>query len=187
MDTKTVLSDVWKWLALDGDFFCVAGNVRYWRVWQSWLKGKWEYKGFGVLQTGIHRFFAKGDIVQCLLDAEYESICILPVKSLDMKAELPDVRVECKEELLVSFWLIRAVKYSLDEETVWLRRRYTPQVRDRLACLLRRIETGIEIEQNGHDLLVLCLENGIGQEYLRRFIRNSMVNPQVVWHRIGGE
>ena len=79
-------------------------------------------------------------------------------------------------DLEAKFWLCRARRTS--DEVAPLKECFTPAVRRTLVTLLRRLEYGIEVEENAAALWQLYLEEGIFPEYLLDFAAQTIVHQR---------
>ena len=76
-----VLSQVRAKLAKGGVVVCSIPNVRYWRVWKSYVFGKdWKYEDNGVMDKTHLRFFTRRSIAGMFAGLNYE---VLQMKGLN--------------------------------------------------------------------------------------------------------
>jgi len=150
-------------------------NIRYWRVIQNLMEGHFYYL--------CSRIFARAEMNSLLAASFYKDVRLLPVRG----EEPPEGLIEGLEaagfenigdELQVERWLLQAAKST--PEIMELKRMYTPQLRARLAVLLRRLEYGIAHGIDGGDnlseLWELCGRELVFPAYLASFIREAVIH-----------
>ena len=171
------------WLKADGNLLGIFGNIRHWSVGEEWCSGHWRQKGDEqVLAVGIRQFFALPEIIALCQTAGFEHIEISQIfrpgsQEISSILQLNGL-VNENNDLDTEFWLIYAE--SMDAETVWLRKFYTPEIRKTLVRILRRIDADIDVEKNIACLWKICQEAQVNGEYLVRWIRNTMLLPEHV-------
>ncbi len=80
-------------------------------------------------------------------------------------------------------WLVAAYRSTF--ETAFLKRRYTKAVRQKMACLLRRVAYEVEREESCAAFWGLCEEESVKASYVAAFIENTMVDPPAVFSSLG--
>ena len=88
-----------------------------------------------------------------------------------------------------SAYLVKMGKYYLKEKTAWLRSSFSPELRNQIVILLRRIENDIDRSTNCRQLIELCERYRVSKEYLDVFICDTMLDParvrDILW-TVGG-
>lgn len=130
----------------------------------------------GKFPTHEQKFWAKWDVVKLLHDAFYKEIYFLPAEKID--ADVADwINFgfdNFSDDLQTKIWLVKACKSTA--EVIALKEIYSEKVRADLSKILRRIEFGIDVEENFSRLKKLCQREMIFDEYLFDFIK------QIVTH-----
>lgn len=144
-------------------------NVRHWSVLEDLREGHF----YAI----VRRLFALPEMETLLAASFYKEVDFLPVWR-----EAPQGVIERLEaagfgnrgrDLEAKFWLCAARRTS--DEVAPLKECFTPAVRRRLVTLLRRLEYGIEVEENAAALWQFCREEGIFPEYLLDFAAQTVV------------
>ena len=147
-------------------------NVRHWSVIEDLRDGHF----YAI----VRRLFALPEMETLLAASFYKEVSFLPVWR-----EAPQGLIERLEaagfenpgrDLEAKFWLCRARRTS--DEVAPLKECFTPAVRRTLVTLLRRLEYGIEVEENAAALWQLYLEEGIFPEYLLDFAAQTIVHQR---------
>lgn len=190
VDMPQLLVDALKqYLTPDGCMIAAFANIRYWRNWQELLAGHWRYDENGVRQTGIRHLFAQPEIVHLAQQARFADLCFDSCQSAAPKEFLHMLEVigarNEQDDLETEYWIMRASCQR--NQTLWLQKSFTPEIRQQLAYLLRRIETGIDIQANACAVWELCAAQQITAEYLLPFIQNAMLHPQLVLQRLASQ
>ena len=148
-------------------------NVRHWSVIEDLRDGHF----YAI----VRRLFARPEMETLLAASFYKEVSFLPVWR-----EAPQGVIERLEaagfenlgrDLEAKFWLCRARRTS--DEVAPLKECFTPTVRRTLVTLLRRLEYGIEVEENAAALWQLCREEGIFLEYLVDFAAQTIVHRRI--------
>lgn len=151
-------------------------NVRHWSVIEDLRDGHF----YAI----VRRLFARPEMETLLAASFYKEVSFLPVWR-----EAPQGVIERLEaagfenlgrDLEAKFWLCRARRTS--DEVAPLKECFTPTVRRTLVTLLRRLEYGIEVEENAAALWQLCREEGIFLEYLVDFAAQTIVHRKDLLH-----
>ena len=125
-------------------------NIRYWRVLENLMDGHFYHV--------CTRAFTRDEMTKLMAASFYKDVQFLPMEG----RRPPEGLVEKLEaggfqnmdnDLLAEAWLVRAAKST--PEIMELKRMYTPELRQRLAVLLRRLEYGIRLDAEGRDNLSL--------------------------------
>ena len=130
----------------------------------------------GQFPTHEQKFWAKWDVVKLLHDAFYKEIYFMPSGKIDAEVdEWVNFGFDnFSDDLLTKIWLVKACKCTAEVAT--LKEFFSEEVRADLSRLLRRIEYGIDAEENLSRLIELCQREMIFKDYLFDFI------AQVVTH-----
>lgn len=80
-------------------------------------------------------------------------------------------------------WLVAAYRSTF--ETAFLKRRYRKDVRQKMACLLRRVAYDVERDASCAAFWALCEEESVKVSYIAAFIENTMVDPPAVFSSLG--
>ena len=173
-------------LSARGILVAVIANIRYWKNWRELIEGHWRYMGEGVRKIGVRHCFSREELVDLLQKAGYKDFCFNACISRGPEELLQKLRtigaVDDQNDLETEFWIVRAT--PLQDFTLALRQSYTPELRQIMVCLLRRIETGIDIEENCHQFWKLCGTYEVTAEYLLPLIENTMLQPKMVLQRL---
>ena len=147
-------------------------NVRHWSVIED-LRG-------GHFYAIVRRLFARPEMETLLAASFYKEVSFLPVWREAPQGVIERLEVAEFEnsgrDLEAKFWLCRARRTS--DEVAPLKECFTPAVRRTLVTLLRRLEYGIEVEENAAALWQLCREEGIFLEYLVDFAAQTIVHQK---------
>lgn len=138
--------------------------------------GMLESLRIGQFPTHEQKFWAKWDVVKLLHDAFYKEIYFLPDGKIDANVDewLNFGFDNFSDDLLTKIWLVKACRSTA--EVAALKDFFSEDVRADLSRLIRRIEYGINVEENLSLLIKLCRREKIFEEYLFDFI------AQVVTH-----
>ena len=130
----------------------------------------------GKFPTHEQKFWAKWDVVKLFHDAFYKEIYFLPDEKINADVdEWTNFGFDnFSDDLRTKIWLVKACKSTA--EVIALKEVYTEKVRADLSQLLRRIEFGIDVEENFSRLKKLCQREMIFDEYLFDFME------QIVTH-----
>ena len=156
-------------------------NIRYWRVLENLMEGHFYHV--------CTRAFTRDEMTKLMAASFYKDVQFLPMEG----RRPPEGLVEKLEaggfqnmdnDLLAEAWLVRAAKST--PEIMELKRMYTPELRQRLAVLLRRLEYGIRLDAEGRDnlslLWQLCREHFIFPAYLASFVKETVVHTNsLLW------
>lgn len=152
-----------------GYFLTSFSNVRYWGVLEDLMEGH-----FYAL---VRRLFSRFEMEKLLAASFYKEVSFFPVLR-----EAPAGFIERLEaagfsngrpDMEAKFWLCRARRTA--DDVAPLKEFFTLPVRRRLVTLLRRLEYGIDVEENAAALWQLCREEGIFADYLMGFIAQTIV------------
>lgn len=187
IDNPHLLSkEMAKHLMDNGCLIAAFANIRHWRNCQELLTGHWRYDGTGVREEGVRHYFAQPEFVELLQSADYGDICFdacmdeAPAEFIQRLTTLG--AVNSQDDLSTAYWVVRASRKW--NPTLWLQQSFTPEIRQQLVYLLRRIETGIDVTRNCNSLWQLCENYSVTAEYLLPLIDNTMLYPQVVLSRL---
>ena len=145
-------------------------NIRYWRVLRELMDGHY----YAI----VHRRYAKPEFERLLYASFYKDIFFAPVRGFRGEEEIEQLVGAGFEnrlnDLNTEIWLVKAMRSASD--VAKLKAAYTPEVRKRLATLMRRIEYGIDTPQNIGTLWTLIDETGVAAEYVARFAASVVVH-----------
>jgi len=80
-------------------------------------------------------------------------------------------------------WLVAAYRSTF--ETAFLKRQYSKAVRQKMACLLRRVAYDVELKESCAAFWALCEEESVKASYVAAFIESTMVDPPAVFSKLG--
>ncbi len=147
-------------------------NIRYWRVLQELMDGHY----YAI----VRRRYAKPEFERLLYASFYKDVFFAPVRGCGGGEEVDGLVAAGFENRLddlgTEAWLVQAMRSSTG--VAWLKARYTPQDRKRLATLLRRIEYDIDVPENVGALWTLADGAGFTAEYLARFAAEVVIHGQ---------
>lgn len=189
---QDIASGLGLYLKPTGYLLMSFANIRYWRIIRQLMEGHFYHV--------CTRAFTYDEMTKLLAASFYKDAQFLPAEG----EKPPEGFVEKLEaagfrningDLLIRAWLVKAAKST--PEILELKRMYTPEVRRRLAVLLRRLEYGIaegpEGENNLAALWRLCRDNMVFPAYLASFIKEAVVHTNDLlwrlhdWHESGAE
>ena len=154
-----------------GYFLMSFTNIRYWRVLENLMDGHFYHI--------CSRVFAKSEMLSLMSASFYKDVNLLP----EWGSEPPEKVMERLElagfeniegDLLAKKWLLQAAKST--PEILELKRMYTPEIRSRLAKLLRRLEYGVAVSESRQALWELCQSEMIFPAYLASFIGETVMH-----------
>ncbi|MBR5914437.1 MAG: methyltransferase [Selenomonadaceae bacterium] len=130
----------------------------------------------GKFPTHEQKFWAKWDVVKLLHDAFYKEIYFMPEGKVDANVdEWVNFGFDnFSDDLLTKIWLVKACRSTA--EVAALKEFFSEDVRADLSRLIRRIEYGIDVDENLSRLIELCRREKIFEDYLSDFI------AQIVTH-----
>ena len=173
-DPYKVLSRLNQLLAYDGKFLTCYTNVRYHKVLENLRNGHFYAKG--------RHLYAKPEVVRLMSESLFKEVSFVPGRrdadEVDIKAaeEWRDFGFDdYSQDLITEIWLVSAERFKAS--TAALKSCFTPETRQQLVNILRRVEYGIDEEQNLDALWKLCTEQGIFPEYLADFM------AEVIFHK----
>lgn len=182
---QDIASGLGLYLKPTGYLLMSFANIRYWRIIRQLMEGHFYHV--------CTRAFTYDEMTKLLAASFYKDAQFLPAEG----AKPPEGFVEKLEaagfrniggDLLIRAWLVKAAKST--PEILELKRMYTPEVRRRLAVLLRRLEYGIaegpEGENNLAALWRLCRDNMVFPAYLASFIKEAVVHTNGLLWRLHG-
>lgn len=143
-------------------------NIRWWRIIND-LKD-------GHCYALAHRLFAREDFKTLLYASFYKEVAFIPEKNPGPASFLDSLEgagFEDREDMNTENWL--AMAHRSMQEVASLKARYTPEIRRRLVTLLRRIEYGIDLEENRAALKKLRDDEHIDEKYLKSFVEQAIV------------
>ena len=154
-----------------GYFLMSFTNIRYWRVLENLMEGHFYHI--------CSRVFAKSEMLNLMSASFYKDVNLLP----EWGSEPPEKVMERLElagfenigdDLLAKKWLLQAAKST--PEILELKRMYTPEIRSRLAKLLRRPEYGVAVRESRQALWELCQSEMIFPAYLASFMGETVMH-----------
>ena len=178
---QDIASGLGLYLKPTGYLLLSFANIRYWRVLENLMEGHFYHV--------CTRAFTRDEMTKLMAASFYKDVQFLPMEG----RRPPEGLVEKLEaggfqnmdnDLLAEAWLVRAAKST--PEIMELKRMYTPELRQRLAVLLRRLEYGIRLDAEGRDnlslLWQLCREHFIFPAYLASFVKETVVHTNsLLW------
>ena len=178
---QDIASGLGLYLKPTGYLLLSFANIRYWRVLENLMEGHFYHV--------CTRAFTRDEMTKLMAASFYKDVQFLPMEG----RRPPEGLVEKLEaggfqnmdnDLLAEAWLVQAAKST--PEIMELKRMYTPELRQRLAVLLRRLEYGIRLDAEGRDnlslLWQLCREHFIFPAYLASFVKETVVHTNsLLW------
>jgi SAM-dependent methyltransferase len=162
------------WLKQDGHLLTAVWNVRFWRVMRDLLRGHFssERRRFFSLSS-LQRLFFSTFYREVFYEAELEK------PSADfMEKMVAAGSVHAEEELAVSRWLVKASRST--KAMVFLKQQLTPELRQQLVYLVRRIAYDIEREESCAAFWRFYEEQQLTSVYALRFIESTAQEPERV-------
>ena len=145
-------------------------NIRYWRVLRELMNGHY----YAI----VRRRYAKPEFERLLYASFYKDIFFAPVRGSGSEKEVETFVAAGFENRLndldTEIWLVKAMRSSSD--VALLKAAYTPEVRKKLATLIRRVEYGIDLRENVGALWALIDQEGITAEYMVCFSSSVVVH-----------
>ncbi len=153
-------------------------NIRHWSV----LKRLMESHYYGV----VSRLYAKFEFENLLYASFYKEVRMMPLirkGSEELLQRLLDCGFEnIHDDLETEFWLVRAAR-SMPELSL-LKSMYTYEERKSLSWILRRVEYGIEPEENIERFWNLYKEMGLFPDYTAAFIHETITHREAFYRRL---
>lgn len=145
-------------------------NVRYWKTIEALKKGHFY--------SIVRHPFTTSEMETLLAASFYKSVAFSAVRG-KAPAGVIEGLVEAgfenvRHDLETRYWLV-AARRSMDEVAL-LKSYFTPEVRRELVTLLRRLEYGIGVGENGKRLWALAEREGIFPDYMANFIVETIVH-----------
>lgn len=148
-----------------GFLFTSFLNVRCWKVLEGLRDGHFRYSG--------RHMFARPELEMLFYATRFKEVrtagLLKPCPPELLEKLLAFGFENDRDDLETEVWLVRAAR-SMPEIAV-LKSFFTPEVRGRLSRLLRRLEFGLEPEENLAALRQLCAREQIFPAYLASFIQ----------------
>ncbi|MBP3690764.1 MAG: hypothetical protein J6I74_05505, partial [Schwartzia sp.] len=145
-------------------------NIRYWRVLRELMDGHY----YAI----VRRRYAKPEFERLLYASFYKDIFFAPVRGGGAGKEIEQFEEAGFENRLndldTEVWLVKALRSSSDVSR--LKAPYAPEMRKRLAKLLRRIEYEIDLPENVGALWELIDKDGFLADYIGRFAASVVVH-----------
>ena len=153
-----------------GAFLTSFRNIRHWSVLEELRDGHYYQV--------VSRLFARPEFERLLYASFYKDIFFAPVRGSGTEKEVETFVAAGFENRLndldTETWLVKAMRSSSD--VALLKAAYTPEVRKKLATLLRRVEYGIDLRENVGALWALIDQEGITAEYMACFSSSIVVH-----------
>lgn len=144
-------------------------NIRHWRVLKELMEGHY----YAI----IRRRYTMSEFSRLLSASFYKDVFFAPVRRPSQRGEVERLMAAGFEnrmdDLDTEVWLVQAMRSSASVAP--LKAAYTPEVRKRLALLLRRVEYEIDAKENVRALWRLADEAGLSEEYIARFAAEIIV------------
>lgn len=145
-------------------------NIRYWRVLRELMDGHY----YAI----VRRRYAKPEFERLLYASFYKDIFFAPVRGGGSGEEIERFEAAGFENRLndldTEVWLVKALRSSSD--VALLKAAYAPEMRKRLAKLLRRIEYEIDLPENIGALWALVDAESFTADYIGRFAVSVVVH-----------
>ena len=145
-------------------------NIRYWRVLRELMDGHY----YAI----VRRRYAKPEFERLLYASFYKDIFFAPVRGGGAGKEIEQFEEAGFENRLndldTEVWLVKALRSSSDVSR--LKAPYAPEMRKRLAKLLRRIEYEIDLPENVGALWELIDKDGFLADYIGRLAASVVVH-----------
>ena len=149
-------------------------NIRYWKVVQQLMNGHF----YAV----VRRLYSRTEFER-LLYASYFKESVFSSQRIYAPEDLLEKLLTCgfsndHHDLDTEYWFVKAARSTMEISA--LKSLYTASQRRFLVTLLRRIEYGIDIDDNVRDLWLFYDEAPLFPDYLAAFIRESIIH----WARL---
>lgn len=144
-------------------------NVRYWKTIEALKKGHFY--------SIVRHPFTTSEMETLLAASFYKSVSFSAIREeapADVIEGLVEAGFENRHDLETRYWLV-AARRSMDEVAL-LKSYFTPEIRRALVTYLRRLEYGIDVEENGKRLWVLVEKEDIFPDYMANFIAETIVH-----------
>lgn len=152
------------YLTPTGFFVTSCRNIRWWRVLRQLMDGHY----YAIAS----RMFTRSEFENVLFASFYKETFFAPVKSPgphDFVQGLIESGFDnAHDDLDTEYWMVRAAKSTSDIAA--LKACFTQDVRKKLSRILRRMEFGIEVEENGRLLRELMEKEHIFPDYAAGFL-----------------
>ncbi len=163
-----------------GHFLGSFRNIRYWRMLEHLREGR-----FPVRERHL---YAKDEVVKMLNDAIFKEIVFAPF--LQFPEESGEAEAfssmgfdDFNGDLVTEAWMFKASRSTA--AVTALKELYTKEIRRDLACLLHRIEYGVDEEKSLEGLWQLCRKELIFPEYLADFVHEVAAHEKRLRGRLG--
>ncbi len=148
-------------------------NIRYWKVLNDLREGFFNERE--------ERLYAKPEIARLMNDAIFKEISFSPLRQ-DM-GEGPEEWesmgfADFSHDLGTEIWMVSAARSTASVAN--LKSLYTTEIRRELSWLLRRIEYGIDTEENLDKLWTFCEKHMIFEDYLWDFAREITLHGEAL-------
>ncbi|MBR1759967.1 MAG: methyltransferase domain-containing protein [Schwartzia sp.] len=147
-------------------------NIRYWRVLRELMDGHY----YAI----VRRRYAKPEFERLLYASFYKDIFFAPVRKPCVDSDTDRLMAAGFENRLgdldTEAWMVQATRSSRDVAA--LKAEHTPELRKKLATLLRRIEYEIDTAESVAALWALVGEAGFTADYLARFVAEMVVHRE---------
>ena len=165
---QDIASGFSRFLKQTGALLTSFENIRWWKIIDD-LKD-------GHCYALAHRLFAREDFKTLLYASFYKEVVFIPERNPGPEAFLDlleQAGFEDREDMNTENWLV--IAHRSMQEVASLKAHYTPKIRRRLVTLLRRIEYGIDLEDNRAELKKLCESENIDEAYVKAFVEQTIV------------
>ena len=150
-------------------------NIRYWQVIRDLMAGHFYHF--------CTHMYTKKEMERLLIASFYKEAVFVPLLGEEQEpfvGRLEEFGFENRrQDLATKEWLVKAARST--SEIAALKSLYTPAVRRQLVTQLRRIECGIDTEENLAALWQLIAEQGIFPDYLAEFIEETIPHKQAFY------
>ncbi len=173
-DPYKIFSRLNQLLASDGKLLTCYTNVRYHKVLENLRNGHFYAKG--------RHLYAKSEVVRLMSESLFKEVSFVPGRRDASEEDIQKAEEwrnfgfeDYSQDLITEIWLVSAGRFKAS--TAALKSCFTPEIRQQLVNILRRIEYGIDEGENFEALWKLCFEQNIFPEYLADFM------AEVIYHK----
>lgn len=195
-----VLKNILRYLGPNGRVLASIPNVMHFSIMKKLLAGHWTYEDAGILDRTHIRFFTLNEINTMFLqagysDMEYTSVnqpkneqdqaFIKALTALGMVDEKQfdayQYIVKASKKLKTEFELLARPANTKFEE-IEIEKIEGEKVERQLIFLLRRIENGINIEENIKTFMSVCISSAIPTMKISKLIMQNMIQKQQLFN-----
>lgn len=167
----------------------------FWLKEDGCLLTSFSNRKYGDVETdsseetlGVWRGYSLEEVENLLKISFYKEFAFCYSRSADIMGDvvsLPNGKGGLSTQVAneAAVWLVAAYRSTF--ETAFLKRRYTKAVRQKMACLLRRVAYDVDRDASCAAFWALCEEDSVKASYIAAFIENTMVDPPAVFSSLG--